>query len=295
MQFESRLKAAVQAFLACGMVVLADSPALAADLGGTSPTDSLSYEPQSAVHRRFYVRGDVGIGQYSFGTFSQEELAKNRGSFISESIGDTVVLGAGIGVQINQRFRFDLTGEYRSTADIKAMDNLRGTLAAPAGTLQANTVYQGNLSAYVGLLNGYYDVFNWRGFTPYVGAGIGAAHLRMNDITTSSAATFTGVNPADSVVQLTSGLARPNSQTNFAWALMAGTSYDLSPNAKLDIGYRYLNMGSGVSVATGLIDCKCGTIGSPVKLSDLEAHEVRIGIRWMLGADSAYLERAPMK
>jgi opacity protein-like surface antigen len=295
MHLNSLTTSAAWAVLTCSMPILAASQAAAADLASASTMAYPTYEPQSAVHRRFYVRGDIGIGQHDSGAVSQAELAKNRGSFISQSIGDAETLGAGIGVQINHRFRLDVTGEYRSSAEIKAMDNLRGTLAAPAGTLQANTLYQGELSAYVGLLNAYYDVFNWRGFTPYIGGGIGAAHLRMRDVTTTSSATFTGVNPADSQVQLTAGTARPNSETNFAWALMAGTSYDLSSNAKLDIGYRYLNMGSGIAVATGLIDCRCGTTGSPLKLSDLEAHEVRIGVRWMLGAGPSYAEPASMK
>jgi opacity protein-like surface antigen len=295
MQLDIQLKIVPLVTLACSLVILSASPASAADLGGATTKFYPAYEPQSAVHRSFYVRGDVGLGQHDVGTFSQEELAKNGGAFISQSIGDTVTLGAGIGVQINARFRLDMTGEYRSTAQIKAMDNLNGRLADPAGTLQANTLYQGNLSGYVGLLNAYYDVFNWRGFTPYVGAGVGVAHLRMQDFTTSSSAVFTGVDPADSVSQLTSGTSKSHSQTNFAWALMAGTSYDLSQNAKLDIGYRYLNMGSGVSLATSLIDCSCGTVGSPLKISDLESHEVRIGLRWMLGSEPVYADRTPLK
>ena len=33
---------------------------------------------------------------------------------------------------------------------------------------------------------------------------------------------------------------------------MAGASYDLSTNAKLDLGYRYINLGSGGAAMTGL-------------------------------------------
>ena len=68
---------------------------------------------------------------------------------------------------------------------------------------------------------------------------------------------------------------------------MAGTSYDLSPNAKLDLGYRYLNMGSGTTVSTSLLDCTCGTVGQPLKIADLDAHEFRVGVRWMLGSEQA--------
>ena len=260
------------AAMAGTLVAISPLTAAAADLAGNSET----YQPAS--HRSLYVRGDLGIGRYSFGGFSQEELATNAGSFISQSIGDTVIIGAGFGMQINQRFRLDLTGEYRSMAQIKGMDNVTAEIVGPDGTVQVNTIYQGNLTSYVGLLNGYLDLFNWRGFTPYVGAGIGFAHHKMADFTTASSATFTEAATGDQLVQLSNGTARPNSQTNLAWALMAGTSYDLSPNAKLDLGYRYINLGSGISTMTGLIDCTCGTTGQPLKLSDLDAHEFRVGM-----------------
>ena len=265
------------AAVAGALVAVSPPTTVAADLNGAS--EAYQYAP----HRSFYVRGDLGVGRNYFAGLSQEELATNGGSFISKSIGDTVIVGAGLGMQINNRFRLDLTGEYRSTAQIKAMDNVTAQIVGPDGALQANTVYQGNLSSYVGLLNGYLDLFNWRGFTPYVGAGVGFAHHMMSDFTTASSATFTDAATGAQVVQLSNGTARPQSQTNLAWALMAGTSYDLGSNAKLDIGYRYINLGSGVSTMTGLIDCRCGTVGQPLKLSDLDAHEFRVGVRWSLG------------
>jgi opacity protein-like surface antigen len=265
----------------------------AADLGGyrdTKPTayqPRETYQPQSAPHRQFYVRGDVGVGQHGFGGFSQADLAENGGTFASQAVGDTVFIGAGFGWQVNPRFRFDFTGEYRSTADVKVLDNLTGTLTTPDGTLQANTQYNGHLTGIVGLVNGYWDVTNWRGFTPYLGAGVGFAHMKMSNVTTLSNSTFTDATTGDEILQHANGYSSAKSQTNFAWALMAGTSYDLSSNAKLDIGYRYLNMGSGVSAATDLLNCTCGTVGAPLKLSDLEAHEFKIGVRWMLGNDPA--------
>ncbi len=290
----SKLSSRSSILLVSTLLAIASPAALAADLAGPRGAAHEAYQAHSPAQRNFYVRGDVGIGQHSSGGFSQEELTANGGSFISQSIGDAVIIGAGLGMQINQRFRVDLTGEYRSTAQIKGMDNVTAEITGPDGSLQANTLYQGNLSSYVGLLNGYVDLFNWRGFTPYVGAGIGFARHRMADFTTSSSATFTDAATGAQAVQISNGTARLNSQTNFAWALMAGTSYDLSSNAKLDIGYRYINLGSGISTVTGLIDCTCGTIGQPLKLSDLEAHEFRLGIRWSIGADPVK-ELRPLK
>lgn len=287
-------------FIGCSLLGLAASlpstSVVAADLHGRGGVEyHQDHGPQSAPHRHFYVRGDVGIGRHSFGRFSQDDVAANGGSFIQSSIADTVYLSAGLGWQVNSRFRFDLTGEYRSTAQVKAMDYLAADLTGPDGHLVATTLYQGQHSAYVGMLNAYWDVFKWRGFTPYVGAGIGFAHHRMTDFTTSSSATFTDTLTGDISTQLSNGTARAHTQTNMAWSLMAGTTYDLSPNAKLDMGYRYLNLGSGISAATGLIDCVCGTVGAPLKLAELEAHEIRIGVRWQLGNEPHYVEHRPLK
>lgn len=256
--------------------------ASAADLNTSIPAYASSYESPAPSQRRFYVRGDVGIAQFAFGKFSQAELSENDGEFVSRSIGDAVTIGAGFGWQLNERLRVDVTGEYRATARIKALDNLTGELSAPNpdGTLQSNTSYEGHLSSYVGLVNGYWDMFRWRGFSPYVGAGIGIAANKVSALTTLSSATFTDALTGDVTTQVHAGYAKSHTQTNLAWALMAGTSYDLSQNAKLDIGYRYINLGSGTTASSGFVDCTCGTVGSPLKMADIDAHEVRIGIRW---------------
>jgi opacity protein-like surface antigen len=287
----------VCAFALTATLVSAIPAAYAADLGGPSMrSNGAAANPLTPViGRHFYVRGDVGIGRHSLGSFSQSELATNGGSFISQSIGDTVIIGAGLGVQVDRRFRVDLTGEYRSTSTVKALDNLSAALSDPDGSLQANTLYHGNLSTYVGLLNGYVDLFNWRGFTPYVGAGIGIARVALSDFTTTSSATFTETETGLQANQLSNGVAGSATKTNLAWALMIGTSYDLSQNAKLDLGYRYLNMGRGASATSGVIDCVCGPSAGPLKISDLESHEFRIGVRWSLGEQPKMMAHSPSK
>ena len=190
---------------------LYSSSVLAADLG--APRDASAYSPAAIVvpadasPRQFYVRGDVGIARYGFGSFSQPELTENGGSFISSSIADAATIGAGFGWQLNTRFRVDLTGEYRAKAAVKGMDNLTGELTVPAdSTIQANTLYQGNVSAVAGLMNGYWDVMKWRGFTPYVGAGIGFAHIRMTDFTFVGAATVQELGVPDPITHAIVGV-----------------------------------------------------------------------------------------
>lgn len=90
------------------------------------------------------------------------------------------------------------------------------------------------------LANGYVDLGTWYGVTPYVGAGVGTAFNDLNG----------------------------NSRWNFAWALMAGAAYHLSPNLSFDFGYRYADLGA----ATGL----------DLSRVDITAHEFRVGLRYKL-------------
>jgi opacity protein-like surface antigen len=222
----------------------------------------------------------------------------NGGKFVSESIGDAPVIGAGFGWQLSNRFRIDFTGEYRGTAQVRGQDIVTGDLTLEdgrSGPFVSTTQYQGNLSSIVGLANGYWDMFNFRGFTPYLGAGIGFARNRFSGVSVLNNSSFT-----DSATDIGSheawpGFSRDKTQTNLAWSLMAGTSYDLSSNAKLDIGYRYLNLGGSVSATSSLLHCECGSIGQPLKISGLEAQEFRLGVRWLLGEQQQAVSYQPLK
>jgi opacity protein-like surface antigen len=90
------------------------------------------------------------------------------------------------------------------------------------------------------LANGYIDLGTWYGVTPYVGAGVGTA---FNDLASQS-------------------------RWNFAYALMAGAAYHLSPNLSVDFGYRYADLGNAYSLSNALIE--------------VTAHEFRVGLRYKL-------------
>src|SRR6185295_8630021 len=77
-------------------------------------------------------------------------------------------------------------------------------------------------SGWLLLANAYADIGTWYGFTPYVGAGIGGAHVKWDDL----------ANTIDGVTTTHGGAEN----WRFAWALMAGTSYCLTNELKLDGG-----------------------------------------------------------
>jgi len=249
--------------------------AAGADLGEPS-----AERAPAALERAFYIRGDFGYADHQIGAFSQEDVISNGGGFVSQDFGDAPYIGIGFGVRLARWLRFDLTGEYRFSSNVNAVDNLDLVLENPDGQFSASTTYSGKHTAVVGLANVYVDLPKWHVITPYIGGGVGFARNRFSAFTTASDGSFEDFATGQVDHEVTAGFASSKTSTNFAWALMAGAVFDLDVNTKLDIGYRYVNLGSDLAVSTDIINCHCRTIGSPLTGSDLESHEVRIGLRY---------------
>src|SRR5208282_5842127 len=107
--------------------------------------------------------------------------------------------------------------------------------------------YSASVSSAVFLANGYVDLGTWYGVTPFLGAGIGTSYNMLHGLTD------VGLENVGAY-----GIAPDRDTARLAWALMAGFSYSLTSNLKLELGYRYLDMGS---VASNGIVCNltCNT------------------------------------
>jgi len=166
---------------------------------------------------------------------------------------------------------------------------------------QCNANQQASLRKYLLLTNAYVDLGTWYGVTPFVGAGAGVARIQQNGSVTYTNASDGSPYSADLVLPstvanptflqgpaLTTALnPQPNInygtqnwnryyttvKYNFAWALMAGASYNLTENAALELGYRYVNFGSytGINSTTGATFSK-----------NLSSQEIRIGVRYLV-------------
>ena len=82
--------------------------------------------------------------------------------------------GLGVGYKFNDWFRADVTGEYRGKANFHGSDTRAYSTAA-----QGVDNYSGSKSEWVFLANAYVDLGTWWCVTPYIGAGIGMANVRM--------------------------------------------------------------------------------------------------------------------
>jgi len=232
----------------------------------------------------WYLRGDIGVGAQNFKDFDHHQT---NSAFVwpaswridQRDIGDAAFIGGGIGFQWNSWLRFDATAEYRSKAKLKVIGSY--TEFCPNG--RCFDVYDANHSAAVLMANAYIDLGTWMCLTPFVGVGAGYARH-----------SFTGFTDVGFISDGTTGFGHAANndfaEWKFAWAVHAGVAYNVTNNFKMELAYRYLNFGN---VNTSIIDCAnqgCSVGGGPrafYTLRDMDSHDLKFGMRWMLTPDVA--------
>ncbi len=241
------------------------------------------YQPAPAVVEApasgWYLRGDVGVGVLNFKEFDHSQTNTSFGwppswQIVQKDIQDTSIAGFGIGYELNNWLRMDVTGEYRTKATFKVTGSY--TDFCPGGV--CFDVNQGNFSSAVFMANAYIDLGTWWCLTPYVGGGIGAAYNRI-----------TGIQDTGIIANGTTGFgfSMGNSAAwNMAWNVQAGLTYSVSNNLKVDFSWRYMNLGSpqsAVVVCQNTPSCP----GAFYTFKDMTSQDFRIGLRWMLQPESS--------
>ena len=287
--------------IASGVATASYGLATAADL---PPAPTLPREsPPGVEFGGWYLRGDVGVG-LTFGSpnlqIIPDPIATGissgllsdaaQQSFNDSTLSSSGVIDFGLGYQFNEWFRLDGTIEYRKGANLGSLDVLTDpnnpVLGGPA---RFAAFYRANVASFVGLINGYVNLGSWWGVSPFIGAGAGVAENN------GSGFAGRGVNLGGFVDLGPSGESFSNGvRTNFSWALMAGLDVNVSPNVKIEFGYRYLDYGR---IATGRSNCLAGSIEGTVasltcaegasnlisSRSRLASNDLRVGIIWLLG------------
>jgi opacity protein-like surface antigen len=221
----------------------------------------------------WYLRGDIGMSNQQFRGLNHIAFATapnftflDKGSFDSGPI-----FGVGVGYQWNHWLRFDVTGEYRGKVGFTALDRY----SDPAGTTFFTNDYRGTKSEWVFLANAYADLGTWYGITPFVGAGIGFANIRIDN--------FRDTN----VIAGGGGWAPGGSKTNLAWALHAGLAYNVTPTFTVELAYRFLWLGNGQTGTLVNLDptVPCATVCDQMHFRDIYSHDLKLGMRWALGGN----------
>jgi opacity protein-like surface antigen len=220
--------------------------------------------PPPPSDRGIYIKGYIGQATPEVGDIWTPGFQSNTFTVFHKDIKSSPLYGFGIGWQRNHWLRFDVTGEYRGDAAFFANDSYPGGVGFGPGTNE----YTADISSWLGLVNAYWDICNWRGITPYVGAGIGFATISVNGLK--------DVNVPNSSVFY----AQDSTKTNFAWAVHAGMAFDVTPDFVVDLSYRYAALGGAQSGVVTAFDGSSSYSG--VHIQDITSNDLMLGVRYKL-------------
>lgn len=122
-------------------------------------------------------------------------------------------------------------------------------------------------------VNAYYDITNETVFTPYIGAGVGMAFVR-----TKAEANFNDYGTGDD--WSLSGSSSRKTNTNFAWNIGAGVSWELNQQVSLDLGYRFAGLGKVKSNSATLHAPDGQQADIKAETKNLYMHQVALGVRF---------------
>jgi opacity protein-like surface antigen len=199
----------------------------------------------------WYLRGSAGVGLPASPSLRPYTVpgATTRG----EDLHAGWAVSGAIGYQWGW-LRSDISLDYLGRRDFSER------FAGACGTSCSGTL-KGECSAIPVLANFYYDIGTWKGITPYLGAGLGAAHLQWDDL--KLAGHCNGPCPA----------ASGAGHWRFAWQVGAGVSYAVSEKVSVDADYRLLDLGSAGAGSTARGNVAADTIWD---------NELRISLRYKL-------------
>ncbi len=279
-------------------VVALSSAASAADL--LPPPPVVEPPPPMVDMGGWYLRGDVGVGLNNIQNFSSDASIYRGYSnqFFNSNLSESGIFDAGVGYQVNNWFRGDITGELRGGSEFSGMQVSNGSSVAAIknaqGVAQYADSYRGNLSSAIVMANAYFNLGTWYGLSPYVGGGLGVAFNRFSGGSDTGSNNY--YNGGFGGSSSSGGYIGSGTQANLAWALMAGVDMSITRQLTLELGYRYLNYGSFKSgrsqclsgnIPVGGGSFSCGGNSYQLTSSNLASNDFRIGLRYYLDAPSA--------
>lgn len=242
-------------------------PAVAADLYEPPVVEYEEAPPPS--YAGWYLRGHIGMSNQHFDGldyFRYNDPAiimtwPERGGFDSAPL-----FGVGVGYQVNQWLRGDLTAEYRAGSTFHALDTVLDA-ADPDNVISVND-YGGKKSEWLFLANAYADFKNSTAFTPYIGVGLGTSRNTISHFRDNNGLAGGG------------GYAGKDSEWNFAWALHAGVGIQATDRLTVDLGYSYVDLGDGRTGTAHNYDPALSRPNDGFKFEDLTSHDFKLGIRY---------------
>ncbi|WP_047456843.1 outer membrane protein [Rhizobium rhizogenes] len=269
-------------FDALALAAIMASACAGAALAGDLPPEIKMPEVSVKDAQGWYARADLGYavnashGDTTFRAYDPAGGDYSSSRFDSDRFSGDFSGGLGVGYQFNDLFRADLTGDYFS-GDYEGRASSASSCSGGAGGTGCSTKARSSFKAGSLMVNGYVDLGTLAGFTPYVGAGLGATRI-----------SWSSVNAVGSCVDGTSNCGGGSSVSarypgdsdwRFTYALMAGVAYEVAPNVKLDLGYRFSHVAGGDMFGYSAADSAAGAGGTMGRDGALSRHEIRVGLR----------------
>lgn len=212
----------------------------------------------------WYIRGDLdyhltgwrGANYITYGP------PAGTNAFTTGSIANSWSIGGGVGYKATKHFRVD------GTIDYMLRSSFTGSTSGTCGGAPCTSTDTSTYSALLMLANAYADLGTYNGVTPYIGAGIGGAHVSWGTL----------ANTIGGVTTNHTGAAT----WRFAYAAMVGASVCLTNNLDLDVGYRFSRIEGG-----RMFEIDAGGGAGPGFDNGFDIHEVRAGLRYKLNGKKA--------
>jgi len=264
----------VKSLAAAGAASLLSSVAFAADMPSIAAPPAYA-PPQVEDFGGWYLRGDIGFSNQRVRRLNNVLDANNTSSVQNLGFNTAGIFGLGVGYKVNNWFRVDVTGEYRGNSQFFGTDRI----SFPGGV--GTETYHATKSEWVVLANAYVDLGTWWYITPFIGAGVGGARVGI--------ANFTDQGIANNGAGALPGLVFGDnlSKWNLAWAIHAGLAYKVSPNFTVELAYRYLDMGDGLTGDLRAFD-GANNVVNPTTFKNITSHDLKLGVRWNLESPQVY-------
>ncbi|MDR1921921.1 MAG: outer membrane beta-barrel protein [Candidatus Adiutrix sp.] len=200
---------------------------------------------------------------YSYKTGSIEPARLNSGPYAASLLGgEDKDKGYGVGLAVG----CDFGSLYEMPLRLEAEYVYRGKasfgeeVVNPYG-LGGQASHNFDVAAHSLMANAFLDLASDSAMTPYIGGGLGLAYLN-TDYTVSSTVGTNG-----------SALSS-KTNWNFAWNLGGGLAWHMNEKVALDLGYRYVDLGTA---STGDIRMNDFLTNSSL---DYTVHEISLGLRF---------------
>jgi len=271
-----QIKQTVAALALLSATILNGQQAYATDL-----LERATFETTETTEVEFgsgwYIRGDIGGGLSPATTTANFESLSG-----SVELGTPITASVGLGFNLGENLRAETTFNQFSNLGVAGRETtfcgVSGGLAI-TGTCYKALSASPNISSL--MANGYFDLGEFWGFTPYIGGGIGAAFVSWRDFTVKDVCI--GDDSADCAPSGGVGENVTNTQTydtegdfSLAYNIMLGAGYRISQNVTLDAGYRFTSIGD-----VNLVNAsKNSSVIDNFVSEGTDVHEFRIGLRY---------------